>query len=96
MRANKCFRKWIISQKRKSINSFHNVIGKDGITNILEVSRKNENELGVLLSAFNLMVSIDDKKYPVECLDQSSKVFNDIQFKECQHMQPSDAKRYVK
>lgn len=85
-----------ISQKRKTIESFHAAIKKDSINNILEVSRKNENYLGVLLSAFNLLITIDNKKYPVECVYQSSKIFDDIQYKECLYMMPADAKKFVK
>lgn len=90
------FSGFAITQKRKSIESLHNTIKKDDIINILEVSRKNENQLGVLLSAFNLKIKIDNNSYPVECLYQSSKVFGNIQYKECQFMEPVDAKRYVK
>lgn len=90
------FSGFAISQKRKSIESFHNSIKNDGIMRILEVSRKNENILGNKLSAFNLMLNIENKKFPVECIYQSSKVFGEIQFKECQFMQPADAKKYIK
>lgn len=85
-----------ISQKRKSIESFHNKIRESGIEKVLEVSRKNENEIGVQLSAFNLMANIDEASYPVECIYQSSKVFGNKQYKECLKMYPGDAKRYVK
>ena len=85
-----------ISQKRKNINSFHEEIKKDGIVNVLEVSRKNENEIGILLSAFNLMLTIENKKYPVECIYQSSKRFGDVQYNECQYMDPAEAKKYIK
>lgn len=85
-----------LSQKRKTIDSFHNVIKSRGIINILEVSRKNENELGVKLSAFNLKININNTKYPVECIYQASKVFNDLKFTECLDMYPGDAKKYVK
>lgn len=90
------FSGFAISQKRKTIEAFHKVIREDGINNVLEVSRKNENEIGAKLSAFNLMVSVENKSYPVECIYQASKVFNDIQYKECQYMEAKDAKRYVK
>lgn len=90
------FSGFAISQKRKTIEAFHKVIREDGINNVLEVSRKNENEIGAKLSAFNLMISVENKSYPVECIYQASKVFNDIQYKECQYMEAKDAKRYVK
>ena len=38
-----------LSQKRKTIESFHNVIKQDNTQEILEVSRKNENILGNML-----------------------------------------------
>ena len=85
-----------ISQKRKNISSFHNVINQDGIDNILEVSRRNENELGVRLSAFNLIITLDNIQYPVECLYQSSKVFGNIRYEECKNMKPYEAKKFIK
>ncbi|WP_168378545.1 DarT1-associated NADAR antitoxin family protein [Acinetobacter cumulans] len=67
-----------VVQKQKSINSLHEAIRKKhNITQILEISSKSESELGVALSAFNLMM-IDKKKnqkFSVECAFQSSKVF---------------------
>lgn len=86
------FSGFAITQKRKSIESFHNAIKKDNIFNILEVSRKSENELGNMLSAFNLKIN----NYPVECIYQSSKVFGDTQYKECLSMLPADAKKYIR
>lgn len=67
-----------VVQKQKSINSLHEEIrNKNNITQILEISSKSESQLGVALSAFNLMM-IDKKKnqkFSVECAFQSSKVF---------------------
>lgn len=67
-----------VVQKQKSINSLHDSIrDKLDIFNILEISSKSEVELGVALSAFNLMM-FDKKthqKFSVECAFQSSKVF---------------------
>ena len=85
-----------LSQKVKCINSLHKEISLDETSNILEVSRKSENLIGNLLSAFNLKIRIKENYYPVECLYQSSKVFNSIQYKETLTMLPGDAKRYVK
>lgn len=46
-----------VVQKQKSINSLHDSIrDKLDIFNILEISSKSEVELGVALSAFNLMM----------------------------------------
>lgn len=65
-------------QKQKCIAELHqSAKEKFKLNNILEVSSKSTEELGVALSAFNLM--IDDKKteqkYSVECAFQSAKVF---------------------
>ena len=64
-------------QKQKSIQSLHSEIKKKfPKKNILEVSRRSENPLGISLSAFNLLYPYDaTSKYPVECVFQSSKVF---------------------
>lgn len=43
--------------------------------NIIEISTKSPIELGRELSAFNLKYIINNKKYPLECVFQSSKVF---------------------
>lgn len=67
-----------VVQKQKSITSLHEVIrNTQNVTQILEISSKSEIELGVALSAFNLMM-IDKKKhqkFSVECAFQGSKVF---------------------
>lgn len=67
-----------VVQKQKSIISLHQAIrNTQNITQILEISSKSESELGVALSAFNLMM-FDKKtyqKFSVECAFQSSKVF---------------------
>ncbi|HBF8686554.1 hypothetical protein KWV42_10450 [Clostridioides difficile] len=68
-----------ISQKQKSIKSLHtNFINQFENKNILEISSKSMNNLGVQLSAFNLKIKCDNgKSYTVESLFQSSKVFKD-------------------
>ena len=67
-----------LSQKQKSVKSFHEeILKKYPNAKILEVSRRSENSIGVSLSAFNLQYyNTDGKKYPVECVFQSSKVFS--------------------
>jgi len=64
------------SQKRKSIGSLHKA-AKDRlkISNILEISSKSENPLGVQLSAFNLLLSLNQAKVSVEVAFQSGKRF---------------------
>ena len=67
-----------VVQKQKSINSLHEAIrNTQNITQILEISSKSESELGVALSAFNLMMldKRTNRKFSVECAFQSSKIF---------------------
>jgi type I restriction enzyme M protein len=65
------------TQKRKSINSFHQAfLLNNSNAKILEISSKSESELGISLSAFNLMIETKTgKKYSVESAFQASKVF---------------------
>lgn len=64
-------------QKRKSICSLHQEYLKDNDgKRILEISSKSEDELGVKLSAFNLMIKTKNgKEFSVESAFQASKVF---------------------
>lgn len=67
-----------VGQKQKTIASLHEAIHeKYGFKNILEVSSKSQEQLGIDLSAFNLMMfdKKSNKKFSVECAFQSSKVF---------------------
>ena len=65
------------TQKQKSISELHGSAKLLGMNNILEISSKSLDELGILLSAFNL--SFVTKKYnqkiTVESAFQGSKVF---------------------
>ena len=64
-------------QKQKSIESLHEQAHKQGIKNILEISSKSKNSVGIELSAFNL--SFTTKKgaiVSVESAFQGSKVFD--------------------
>lgn len=66
------------SQKKKSIKSLHDsALEQHGISSVLEVSSKSERQLGVQLSAFNLMITTQKvgRTFSVECAYQSSKVF---------------------
>ena len=65
------------AQKRKSINSLHQEYLKNHEgKRILEISSKSEYELGVRLSAFNLMIKTKNgKEFSVESAFQASKVF---------------------
>lgn len=65
------------SQKRKSIRSLHLAAAdKRSLRNVLEISTKSENPLGVVLSAFNLQLTTSSGlQGSVENLFQASKVF---------------------
>ncbi|MFT4105507.1 MAG: hypothetical protein QM657_07070 [Lacrimispora sp.] len=64
-------------QKKKSINSLHQAyLKKNTEKKILEISSKSEDDLGIKLSAFNLMIETKNgKKFSVESAFQASKVF---------------------
>ncbi len=66
-----------VQQKQKCIASLHDAASVElGLSRILEVSTKSTNQLGCKLSAFNLMYEMRDGfQYPLECIFQSSKVF---------------------
>ena len=65
------------SQKQKSIESLHVAAKSEGVKRVLEISSKSESELGIALSAFNLMITTKQKRqtFSVECAFQASKVF---------------------
>ena len=68
-----------VSQKKKSVASLHKAAQECfDIQEVLEVSSKSEDILGIDLSAFNLMITTQKGKvFSVECAFQSSKVFED-------------------
>ncbi|WP_288379992.1 hypothetical protein [uncultured Massilia sp.] len=66
------------SQSQKSIASLHAAAEqKIGVEKILEISSKSPDELGVNLSAFNLMIRTVkfEREFSLECAYQASKVF---------------------
>ena len=70
------FSGFALSQKQKSIRSLHeNYLARHKDKNILEISSKSENELGVNLSAFNLMMNFGGKTFSVETAYQGGKIF---------------------
>lgn len=74
----KWFPGFSIQQKQRTIDDFHRSIkGKYQNKNVLEVSTKSPDYLGVRLSAFNLTLCTKKYKkvYSVESAFQSSKVF---------------------
>ncbi|PPA02932.1 hypothetical protein C4E44_16820 [Pseudomonas sp. MWU12-2312b] len=67
-----------LSQKQRSIDSLHVAAGHlPGIHQILEISSKSRQELGIALSAFNLTLTnpTSSRHSSVECAFQGSKVF---------------------
>ncbi len=67
-----------VSQAQKSIESLHDAAQKRlHVDKVLEISSKSKQELGIKLSAFNLMIKTlkYEREFSVECAYQSSKVF---------------------
>ena len=65
-----------ISQGRKSVINLHDAAKlKSNLQSILEISTRSQSNLGVTLSAFNLQISIEGRRFPVEAVYQSSKIF---------------------
>lgn len=90
------FSGFAVTQKQKSIESLHEMIKqKYGYKKILEVSSKSKDQLGIDLSAFNLMMqSKDGRKFSVECAFQSSKVFeNGGPYKDLLNVSSREAKK---
>lgn len=82
------------SQKQKNVLSFHSSI-KEIYPNhkILEVSTKSQDEIGALLSAFNLKLD----GYCFESLFQASKVFvNGEQYEFLKTYPPIEAKKFIR
>jgi hypothetical protein len=65
------------SQKQKSISEFHSKAKTYDVNRILDISSSSEIELGVKLSAFNLIIRTKklNKSFTVETAFQASKVF---------------------
>lgn len=87
-----------VIQKQRSIQSLHeNFFNDYPEYKILEISSKSENELGVLLSAFNLMIPRKKGKMSVESAFQGSKVFeNGGPYREIFELSSREAKKYEK
>ena len=66
-----------IQQKQRSVASLHaSYVDRFPSSRVLEVSSKSERDIGVQLSAFNLMIEHPGRgSYSVECAFQASKVF---------------------
>ncbi|EQA0399667.1 hypothetical protein AWE03_004171, partial [Escherichia coli] len=65
------------TQKQKSIKALHAAANEQGLNSLLEISSKSEDEVGVKLSAFNLIIKTQKlcKEFTVESAFQASKVF---------------------
>jgi hypothetical protein len=65
-----------VSQKQKSIASLHEATrARLGVSNILEISSKSSEPLGVRLSAFNLLLPLETQRVSVEVAFQAGKRF---------------------
>jgi hypothetical protein len=73
----KYFNGFSVSQKQKSIESLHDKAKEGNELTILEISSKSKSDLGVNLSAFNLLIETvkNKRKFTVESAFQASKVF---------------------
>lgn len=87
-----------ISQKQKSIQSLHEAASDKGY-NTLEISSKSPDELGVVLSAFNLPIYLKSigKNISVESAFQGSKVFeNGQQYSDLYDKSSLEAKKDIR
>ena len=69
-----------VKQHTKCVQSQHNTFYKlQKDKKLLEVSRASDNELGVKLSAFNLLKYVPslERKVPLECVFQGGNVYKD-------------------
>lgn len=65
-----------VSQKQKNVVALHEAIKRvDPTAQVLEISSKSLQSLGVQLSAFNLKLKVNDVDCSVESVFQASKVF---------------------
>lgn len=72
----KWFAGMAVSQKQKSVASLHeSARARLGVNDILEISSKSTESVGVRLSAFNLALPLDGRRVSVEVVYQSGKRF---------------------
>lgn len=64
-----------LSQKIKCVESLHTCAKKQGIYPVLEISTRSKETLGIKLSAFNLLIKINNRIMTVESAYQGSKIF---------------------
>lgn len=86
-------------QKRKNIIAIHDAFHKDNSDKeILEISSKSFDEVGVNLSAFNLTIYVESlgKRMPVEIMYHSGKIYKDSgRHLEILNMSPRESKKYL-
>jgi hypothetical protein len=82
-------------QKKKNISALHQGAAEKGLSPLLEVSTKSDQLLGVKLSAFNLLIKLDNsEEIPIECAFQGSKLFeNGGPFRDIYGKSTREAKR---
>ena len=84
------------AQKQKSIDALHESCKKTNPSfNILEVSGKSRQELGVKLSAFNLELHDEHGSHTVECLFQGSKEFNSLIRQDLYEVSSKEARKVI-
>lgn len=86
-----------VIQKQKNIKAIHEAYKiTNPVANVLEISSKSLQPLGVSLSAFNLLKNVHSMgiRIPVENVYQGGKVFEtDGPFLDLYRVKPKDAKR---
>lgn len=86
-----------VSQKQKSIKSLHDAVRLQyKSANVLEISTKSENDIGIKASAFNLKYYYNkiDENINIENVFQSSKVFrNGGPYRDLLYVSATEAKR---
>lgn len=82
-------------QKQKCLESLHtSYLSKFSNRKVIDISTKSTNELGVLLSAFNLKIFGKKRDFPVECVFQGCKVFeNGGPYRDLILKKPKDVKK---
>ncbi len=83
-----------VSQKQKSIKSLHANFVNLYTREVLEISTKSTEALGVALSAFNLSMEMEGFRRPIEVIFQGSKCFeNGGPYTDLYGASPKEAKK---
>ncbi len=91
----KFYNGFALTQKSKSIKSFHEAAARLGYEKILEVSTKSSEKIGWELSAFNLTVELDEgRDISLESAFQGSKIFEGgTRYEDIYDAEPIEAKK---